>query len=295
MKSSGHDTLAFRLAEILIKLNQEESFSLSELAADFGVSERTIYRDMNRLGGIAEPLGDGRYQLAPPYRGRLKAKDLETFAKLTGVDQLFPNSSPRFLVALLDTLSQGSILVRGHHYEALRSNDQQFQQLDEAIRQHKCCILTYADRRRTLKPYRLVNNKGIWYLAATEDGQLKSYALSRISHLHVSAETFNPVQEINQTVDGDDDVWFSEEKTEVILAIAPQSAYYFQRRKLVPQQKLVKNLENGGLIISSHVDHVNQILPIVRYWMPHVKILEPTWFQERLESEIKSYLQPLRQ
>ncbi|GAB2582879.1 WYL domain-containing protein [Dyella jejuensis] len=290
MKSSGHDTLAYRLAEILIKLNQEESFSLEELAVEFGVSERTIYRDMNRLAGIAEPLGDGRYQLAPTYRGRLKPKDLATFAKLTGVDQLFPNSTPRFLVALLETLSQGSILVRGHHYELLKPHDLQFQQLEDAVRQHKCCTFTYADKRRTVAPYRLVNNKGIWYLAASENGQLKSYALSRIVNLNVNDETFAPRQDIHRQIDDDDDVWFTQEKTEVLLSVAPQAAYYFQRRKLLPQQTTVKSLENGGLIVSSHIGHANQILPSIRYWIPHVKILEPVWLKEAMDGELREYL-----
>jgi predicted DNA-binding transcriptional regulator YafY len=289
MKVQDHDTLAFRLAEILRKLNQEESFSLDELASEFGVSERTIYRDMNRLAGIAEPAGEGRYRLVPEYRGRLRPKDLEAFAKLTGVDQLFPNSSPRFLVALLDTLSQSSFLIKGHHYEKLKPQDASFQHLNEAIRQHKCCRLTYADRRRTLEPYRLVNNKGIWYLAATEDGQLKSFALSRISDLQVGDDTFVPVADVRQKIEDDDDVWFSEERTEVLLSISPQAAYYFERRNLLPQQTLVKRLDNGGLIVSTYINHADQILPIVRYWIPHVKILTPEWLQDALIHDLKSY------
>lgn len=285
-----HDTLAFRLAEMLRKLNEDESFSPQDLAAEFGVHERTIYRDLNRLAGIAERASDGRYRLVPHYRGKLRPKDLETFAKLVGVDQLFPHGGSRFLVALLDTLSQSSFLVRGHHYEKLKPQDTQFQQLDEAIRQQKRCILTYADKRRTLEPYRLVNNKGIWYLAATEEGQLKSFSLSRISLLQVGNDTFAPSADIHQQIENEDDVWFTQDKTEVLLNIAPQVAYYFQRRKLLPQQATVKNLENGGLIVSSHIAHANQILPIVRYWIPHVRILEPGWLRRASYEDLKKYM-----
>jgi predicted DNA-binding transcriptional regulator YafY len=291
MKSAEHDTLAFRLAEILIKLNQEESFSLEELATEFGVSERTIYRDMNRLAGIAEPLGDGRYRLVPAYRGRLKPKDLETFAKLTGVNQLFPNSGQRFLLALLDTLSNSSFLVKGHHYEMLKPQDVTFNQLDAAISKKLRCRLSYAEKPRTLEPYRLVNNKGIWYLAATESGRLKAFSLSRISALHVTDEEFSPREDLQNEIDSEDDIWFSEEKMEVLLSVAPQAAYFFQRRKLVPGQEVVKDLESGGLIISGRVSHANQILCIVRYWIPHVRILEPLWLQEALEKDLKSYIQ----
>jgi predicted DNA-binding transcriptional regulator YafY len=220
----------------------------------------------------------------------LRPKDLETFAKLVGVDDLFPQSGTRFLMALLDTLSQSSFLVRGHHYEKLKPHDAQFQQLDSAIRDSRRCTLTYADKRRTLEPYRLVNNKGIWYLAATDDGRLKSFSLSRISQLVVSGESFEPEAEIQQEIEEDDDVWFSEEKTEVLLTVAPQVAYYFQRRKLLPRQVIDKELENGGLIVSTRISDENQILPLVKYWIPHVRILEPGWLKDRLESSLRTFL-----
>ena len=222
MKKPEHDTLAFRLATILLKLNQDKSFSPQELADEFGVHDRTIYRDLIRLAGIVERSPDGKYRIVPEYRGKLRPKDLETFAKLVGVDELFPQNSSRFLMALLDTLSQSSFLVRGHHYEKLKPNDAQFQQLDEAVRQHARCTLTYADKRRTLEPRRLVNNKGIWYLVATEDDQLKSFSLSRISELRVSEERFAPSEAIHRQIEADDDVWFNHDKTEVLLSIAPE-------------------------------------------------------------------------
>lgn len=290
MTAATHDTLAFRLASILLKLNQDESFTTQELADEFGVSERTIYRDLSsRLANIVERAPDGRYQLVAEYRGKLHPKDLETFAKLVGVDQLFPNNSSRFLVALLDTLSHSSFLVRGHHYEKLKPNDPQFQQLDKAIRDQKRCILTYADKRRTLEPYRLINNKGIWYLAATESGLLKSFSLSRINQLLNTEESFEPSAEIHRQIKEDDDVWFSIDKTEVLLSVAPQVAYYFQRRKLLPQQSIDKEMENGGLIVTSRISDEDQILPVVRYWVPHVHIIEPAWLRDALMAELTQY------
>jgi hypothetical protein len=41
-------------------------------------------------------------------------------------------------------------------------------------------------------------------------------------------------------------------------------ADYFKRRKLVANQVIVKELEDGGLLVSSKVAHINQILPTVR-------------------------------
>jgi predicted DNA-binding transcriptional regulator YafY len=290
MGTAEHDTLALRLAEILLRLNLDESISRKELADEFGVTERTIYRDLNRLSSVVEHCADGRYQLVPEYRGRLQSRDLESFARLTGVAQLFPGSGRRVLLAQLKTLDQGSLLVKGHHYEASKPLDDYFDQLERAIRERRRCTLTYADRKRTLEPYRLVNNKGIWYLAATEQARLKAFSFSRIRCLEVTGEVFQPLAEVHRDIEQDDDVWFSRDKTEVRLSVAPEAAYYFQRRKLLPAQEIVSDLLDGTIIVSSRISHPNQILPIVRYWIPHVRIIEPARLQEDMNRELREYL-----
>ncbi len=47
MASDNHDTLVFRLAQILVKLNQGEKLDPQALADEFGVNLRTIQRDLN--------------------------------------------------------------------------------------------------------------------------------------------------------------------------------------------------------------------------------------------------------
>jgi len=47
MALTSHDTLAFRLAQMLVKLNQGEKLDPQTLAKEFGVNLRTIQRDLN--------------------------------------------------------------------------------------------------------------------------------------------------------------------------------------------------------------------------------------------------------
>jgi predicted DNA-binding transcriptional regulator YafY len=285
-----HETLAFRLAGILLKLNTGEAFSKQSLVEEFKVSERTIFRDLNRLGSIVDLRPDGNYILAPHFRGKLQPKDLQAFAKLTGVSQLFPDHSPRFLMALLDTLSNSSYLIKSHHYEEPKPNDYQFQQLDQAIREQRICQLSYSDKQRTVEPYKLINNKGIWYLAATENQRLKAYSYSRISQLIIAEQSFQPKAEILQQIGDEDDIWFNPDKIEVQLEIAPEIAYYFQRRKLLPQQEILSELKSGTLIIRSKISHSQQILPQIRYWLPHVRIISPASLKLQMQRELQSYL-----
>jgi hypothetical protein len=59
---------------------------------------------------------------------------------------------------------------------------------------------------------------------------------------------------------------------------------------LIAHQVIEKTLEDGGLIVSGRVVHPNQILPIVRYWIPNVRIISPEGLQGDMEQEIRNYL-----
>ncbi|MBV5345693.1 MAG: HTH domain-containing protein, partial [Rhodoferax sp.] len=49
----AHDTLVYRLSQVLQKLNQGESLDPQQLADEFGVNLRTIQRDLNvRFAGL---------------------------------------------------------------------------------------------------------------------------------------------------------------------------------------------------------------------------------------------------
>ncbi len=63
-------------------------------------------------------------------------------------------------------------------------------------------------------------------------------------------------------------------------------AGYFKRRKLIANQLIEKELEDGGLILSAKVGHPNQVVPIVRYWIPQIRIISPEGLQAEMESEI---------
>ena len=74
------------------------------------------------------------------------------------------------------------------------------------------------------------------------------------------------------------------------MSIDQEVAPYFKRRKLIANQVIEKELEDGGLILSAKVGHANQVLPIVRYWIPHIRIISPTGLQDEMEEELAAYI-----
>ncbi|MDP3978803.1 MAG: WYL domain-containing protein [Pseudomonas sp.] len=296
MSQGNHDTLVYRLAQMLYKLNLGESLDPFALADEFGVNIRTIQRDLNeRFAYLPLNKVDGRYQLDQTFLGKLNLRDIERFSGLAGIRGLFPSLSDDFLRDIFDSRMQSALLVKGHNYENLSGKEGLFRSLEKAIVAHCSIAFDYlrGDERKSytaVEPYKLLNNKGIWYLAASDGGKLKTFTFSQIRHLHVENLQFQPDTQIDQRLTEEDGIWFTEEKKEVVLNISREVAGYFKRRKLIANQVIEKELEDGGLIVSAKVGHQNQILPIVRYWIPHIRIISPEGLQAELENELAGYL-----
>lgn len=296
MTRTSHDTLVVRLAQILVKLNQGEKLDPAALAAEFGVNLRTVQRDLNeRFAYLPLVKTEGRYHLDPAFLGKIGPRDIERFAGLAGIRGLFPSLSDDFLRDIFDARLQSAILVKGHHYENLAGKEQTFRQLEEAIVARHLVTFRYAKEDSpklygNVEPYKLVNIKGIWYLAARDSGKLKTFAFSKISDLVVSSQEFEADSCVEQAITTQEGVWFGDEQTEIVLKVSGEVGYYFKRRALIANQVIEKELVDGGLIVSARVGHVNQVLPIVRYWIPHVRIISPESLQADMERDLKSYL-----
>lgn len=291
-----HDKLAFRLTRILVKLNNGEKLNPLALAEQFGVHLRTIQRDLNtRFASLNLKRVGGCYQINPAHLGKISLEDIERFANLTGVLGLFPKFTGDFMRNMVERNSHSALLVKGHHYEDLNGKEDVFNQLELAICTHQRIAFDYfkpegRKRYAAIEPYKLVNHSGIWYVAGKDGDKLKSWTFAKIENLQM-LDIFTPDPSVHDTLTKEDGIWLNVKKIEVVLKVSPAVAGYFQRRSLIAHQVMEKKLEEGGLIVSCKVAHQNQILPIVRYWLPNVRIISPEGYQATLEAELKAYLQ----
>lgn len=296
MAQGQHDTIAYRLSQVLIKLNQGDHLDPSALAEEFGTHVRTIQRDLKvRLAYLPLLKTKGRYHLEPAYLGKLNFKDIERFAALAGVKGLFPSLSRDFLQVLLGEHMQAPWLVRGHHYEDLSAQQDVFGRLEEAVVQNRMLTLDmlkdgHVKTYQAVQPYRLINNKGIWYLAAVHAGRLKTFGVGKIRSVQLQAEAFTRDADVDASVQTEEGIWHSPQPQKVLLTVAPEAADYFKRRQLIPHQKVIAEAVDGTLTVETTVGHQNQILPIVRYWIPSVRIVSPEVWSDELISQLADYL-----
>ncbi|MEJ8826679.1 WYL domain-containing protein [Variovorax humicola] len=293
-----HDTLVHRLTRVLVKLNRGERLDPRSLAAEFDVDLRTVQRDLNQRFAYLDLIKvDGKYQIDPAMLGQLSTRDIARFAAVAGTQGLFPALSHAFVRQLLREEDDSGLLVRGHNYEDIDDHAESFALIRRAI----------ADRRRLafefsaitsptprffcgVEPYKLLNQKGIWYLVAIDSGKLKIFGFTRLRALQIENGHFEPDAQVESRLESDDGLWQSETSTRVVLHVASSAAPYFQRRDLVANQRIEAVQPDGSLLVSTRIGHPNQIVPIVRYWIPHLRIVEPAHLQLELELELASYL-----
>lgn len=301
MSQGQHDTIAYRLSQILIKLNQGDHLDPADLAEEFGTHIRTIQRDLkDRMAHLPLLKTRGRYHMDPAYLGKLNFNDIERFATLAGVKGLFPSLSRDFLKETLGEQPDPAWVVRGHHYEDLSGHQEIFDKLKDAITESRILNLAMLKDGKlksyqAVRPYRLINTKGIWYLAAVHDEKLKTFGIGKISNVHALSETFTRDPDVEESLETQEGIWHSSQVQKVLLSVAPEAAEYFKRRQLVPHQKVIEENVDGTLLIETQVGHQNQILPIVRYWIPSVRIVSPLVFQEALDDALRRYLEIKKQ
>lgn len=286
-----NETLANRLIDILTRLNSGEKLTINMLAESYDAHPKTIRRDLVRLESCNLPIQrEGKYfYLDSTYLGKLKLKDIQSFARISGIRHLYPNLDVSFIRELLDSRVYDA---KGYFVEDAAQFKTLFEVFGEAICKHQQIGFLYKGEPRVVEPYKLVHHHGCWYLAAVRKGVLRAYRLSRIElspHPH-ELLSFKPDSTILTQLEDEESIWFGQEKQEIILTVHADVALHFQQRPLLPEQQVIKKLDDGGLLLSSRITHHTQILPLVRYWIPHLKIVNPEGLQDEMEWGLKQYL-----
>lgn len=212
MSAGNHDTLVYRLSMMLVKLNQGEKLDPQNLADEFGVNVRTVQRDLNeRFAYLPLQRTGTKYHLDPAFLGKLNTRDIERFACLAGVRGLFPSLSDEFMRDIFDYRIQSALLVKGHHYESLAGNERAFRQLQEAIIARHHVAFDYNKQEgvkhfKPIAPFKLMNHKGIWYLAAKDADKLKTFSFAKITSLQQLDTQFEPDTLIDKTLAEEDGI-----------------------------------------------------------------------------------------
>jgi predicted DNA-binding transcriptional regulator YafY len=290
------ELLAQRIVDILTKLNAGETLKTHQLANEYNVSIRTIQRDINsRLAFLPIERSGQDISLSPNALGKLSAKDILNFAQLSGIGELFPSLDSKFIVSLLRQEFNAPYRITGNEFELNQSSiKEKMTKIEWSITNQELCNFSYKGKQyRNVAPYKLINHNQVWYLMAVDQGKLKSFHLEQLQSLMSNGSKFTPDPEITEQINQSDSIYIANEKSEVVVKVSSEVAHYFKRRQLLPEQRIDKELESGELIVSSKIAYDLEIVPLIKYWMPHLQVISPNVIHQRVVDDIKNYLQSL--
>lgn len=294
-----NERLAYRLGGILERLNAGERISVNDLAETYGVTPRTIQRDIaERLAFLEDKFlekGPGYYRLDKAKLGHLCQADIERFSRFSSVQDMFPKIDQRFYQEQLIR----SIQVKGFQYEDIKPRQRDFDRLQQAIEQHRRIEFHYTKAGKEdgkyyrLDPYRLLNKNGIWYLVglSADDGGERTFCFSQIRAINEKAETFTPDETLLAKIDNSDSIYYGNQLAEIVIRVTAHAAPYFLRRSLLPNQELIRKLDDGGLLLACKNVNEMEVVPIVQYWIPHLSIISPADIQDKMLARLKRYLE----
>lgn len=118
-----------------------------------------------------------------------------------------------------DTIAIRLYQILKHNHEDISHKIDVFDALSLAVLKNQEVHFSYSDKQRVVRPYKLVNTNGIWYVLADEEGTLKTYSVSKLKNLDIKETVFTPQQSFLTSIKDNDSKWFSRESIEVVLDV----------------------------------------------------------------------------
>lgn len=208
---------ADRLLALMLLLQTRGKLTAQALAAELGVSRRTILRDVEALSMAGIPLYSegghgGGIALDEKYRTSLtglQTSEVRTlFIASTSTvlsDVGLGEASERLLLKLLAALPSGHQSTVEHIRQRLMIDPAWWwhdarmppfwEELQRAVYEDRLIETVYERydgevAARVLEPYSLVNKSSLWYLVAQREGELRTYRVTRFHEVRVLEQGF---------------------------------------------------------------------------------------------------------
>ena len=296
-----YDKILTRLTTILARLNDGEALDTPKLAEEFNVSKKTIQRDFNeRLISFPIYKENNRWKMQEGFKIE-KIKSLQEQLVLDIIEKMTESVGGKFATTSHKLLSKIKNEDFNPIYTKLNIEDitdrfDDIQTIEKAIKDKTEIECNYANEREgafkaTLQPLKIVNFEGFWYLIAFRDTRVQKYYIKTLSNIKSTNNTFTTDENIQELLENSLSIWFKAdiEPFEVKLYADKTASKYFQRRKL--QTQTIETLhQDGSMEFIIKITDEMEIIPIVKYWIPHVRVLEPEWIQEMVDEDLETYL-----
>ncbi len=296
-----YDKILTRLTNILSRLNDGEDLSVKELAEEFNVSTKTVQRDFNeRLSGFHLYQDKRRWKMQDGFRVE-KTKSLEEQLVLGIIEKMTESIGGKFATTSHKLLSKIKNEDFNPIYTKLNIEDisdrfGDIQVIEKAIKNKTELECSYENDREgtfraSIQPLKIVNYEGFWYLVAFRDEYVQKYYIKTLSNIQPTDKTFTVDEDIEELLENSINIWFKSdiEPFEVKIYADKVATKYFKRRAL-PTQVIETLSQDGTMEFVVTITDEMEIIPIVKYWLPHLRVLSPLWISEMIDEDLEVYL-----
>jgi predicted DNA-binding transcriptional regulator YafY len=292
-----------------------------EMAKDYGVTERTIRRDIEALQEAGFPLYDDRidgrkiWRLVEGYKQRLTqsftlaelsalyfsrnmlsflggapfAQDLDS--AFTKIREALPARSLPYLERIQELFSARPEPWKDYSKKA----DVIAAIIDATLHQRKVRIdyFSFASRKRkayTLHPYRIVYYHGGLYLyaRAEEHDEVRTFAVERIQRIEVLDESFDVPADFNASEYARGAFGIAGGKpVEVELQFDSEMAGYIRERVWHESQSL-EDRPDGSVVLHMSVAPAWELKSWTKGFLPHVRVLAPASLREEIAADVEA-------
>jgi predicted DNA-binding transcriptional regulator YafY len=302
-KKEDYDKALFRIINILTKLSNDERPTSKELAEEYNVSIRTIQRDINnRL--IFFPIikdSDGRYMFLDGFtlnKTQLSIEEITSLAlsldSIKNAGKMFNENGQKIFQKVSNTDKFFSPYhIKSESYEYLDTDSKISNTLESAIEEKNETKLTLKTRIATVKPLKILNLDGIWYLVAidAEDEKVKIFFISDIKSVKKLTTTFKYTASFGKMVENINSPFFVDGNSfKIKILVKAKVAHYFKLKKHISSQDILDEDKDGNLIIEFEVSNEEDVDNLIKSWIPDVVVLEPKEYRDKIKQELKEYL-----
>lgn len=275
--------------------------TIKELSEELDVSTKTIQRDLYEVLSEFGAIKEGRYWKINPKiandnlagNERIILGILDDMAKSTG--RIFYSKAHSLLSQLSQQLEHP--IFTSLKSEQLEQNHlHSFETLELAIKNKQHITFVYQNFEFEVKPLKLAFFEGFWYLLALDvkkEDTFKKFHLKTIEDIKLIEEYFEVSNIVEERLRYANSIWFNlDEPFSVRLFIDKEIRKYFERKPL-PSQMIMGEDADGSIEIEIKITHEMEIKPIIYWYMPHIKVLEPQWLEDIIKKDVEKFLQDI--
>lgn len=285
-----------RLGRIFEMISHEPK-STKQIADALGLNVRTIQRDLNEILAFNGAVKKGRLwsvdksEFDPNDENQIVLSVLDKMAKNVGAE--FYSKAHGLLKGISEGLNH-PIFVSLSAEKLEKKDIELIENIESVIASRNEIELLYFSKTHRLSPIKIALFDGFWYLLAMAGEKLKKFHLKSIKEIKILPSKFKIDESLENRIKSANSAWFDPEKSFIVrLWIDKVVKKYFERKPLPNQQIMCEN-EDGSIEIEVQVTHIMEIKPLVFYYLPHIKVIEPSSLSDDILAEMERYIKEIR-